>query len=382
VQPEDWAGLLRSEAHGMAGYHFAVPQGPYDLRLILAETHPALTTLQRSFSVGINGHTLATDICPAAIAGGFARPGEVLVAGVAASESGLRLEFSSNANVVGIALHRSTGDGRCRVTTRAWLPPVQVCDPTPPPVTTLRFLGHSGTFYWAIPESVARLVAIHQPQRAIATAGWYAGGKGVRFFAESPAADALLADGAGGWVAIQDSSWGPLEHPDEFETWMPRLIARVRAAGARPVLYAYSGPKRHTPEQRRCIQARYDDMGIRHQVPVVPCAAALALAEESEPGLDLYDADGHHLGIAGGSLFAFCWYRALCGPAAPHLVDHAVLGGRIALPTALATRLAGIADRACAGRGPGILAGIAPASDVHHHLPSQEPTCQSASSSA
>jgi hypothetical protein len=163
------------------------------------------------------------------------------------------------------------------------------------------------------------------------------------------------ADGGPDLVVIQDHSTAPRDKPDDFAECMPALIRRVRAAGAMPVLYAYNGPRRDTPAERRHIQAMYDAMGAAHGVPVIPCAAALALAEEREAGLDFHDDDAHHLGIAGGSLVAYTWYRALCGPDAPALRDTAVLAGHAQVADDLARRLIGYADQICAGR-PGILA--------------------------
>jgi hypothetical protein len=206
-----------------------------------------------------------------------------------------------------------------------------------------------------MPETVARLVALHRPDLRLEPEAFYAGGKSVRFFVASPDAAQLLDGGRHDLVVLQDSSWGPLEQPQDFTTCMSRMIERVLASGARPLLYAYSGPKRHRPDDRRRIQAAYDTMGARFDVPVVPCAEALALAQEAEPGLDFHDPDDHHLGIAGGTLYACCWYRTLCGMDAPALTDVAVLDGRIALPPDLAGRLAALADRVCAGRRTGIL---------------------------
>jgi hypothetical protein len=357
IAPAAWAGVARSEAFGMSAYRLDLPPGIYAVRLIVAETHPALDSLARTFSVSVCGETVVPALCPAAMAGGFARVGAVRIGGVPVAGQGLELGFSSGATLAGLEVTDDDAGAPRTVEMTAWAPRPLAAIPAGPVARRSRMLvlGHSGSFYWAMPESVSRLVALHRPGLRIDTAAYYAGGKGVRHFLEAPETARLLDGGGHDLVVLQDSSWGPLEHPAEFAACMPRLIERVRAAGAQPVLYAYSGPLRHAPEQRRRIQDLYDAMGASHGVAVMPCAAALALAQEELPDLDLHDVDGHHLGIAGGVLYASCWYRTLCGPAAPTLRDRAVLAGHAELPPALSAVLAGIADRACAGRGPGVL---------------------------
>lgn len=354
IAPAGWADLLRHEAFAMSAYRLDLPPGTYAVRLIVAETFPAMSALARTYDLLLAG-AVAAQVGPCRIAGGFARPGEVRLRGVRVGAGGLELGFGPEATAVGLEV--TPDDAVPAVETAAWLPPPPA-DPPPSPAarrTSLRFVGNSGAFYWAMPETAARLVALHLPGHRLDPAAFYAGGKDACFFRDAPGAAALIASERGGLVAIQDSSGGPLDAPAAALAGLTGLIGQVRAAGAEPVLYAYSGPLRHDPGQRRRIQALYDALGARHGVAVVPCAAALALAQEELPGIDFHDPDGTHLGIAGGTLYACCWYRILAGPAAPRLRDRAVLGGRIALPDDLSARLADIADRVCAGRGPGLL---------------------------
>lgn len=355
IEPPGWAGLLRHEAYGMAAYRLDLPAGVYAVRLLVAETFPAMSALERTYEVRLAGVVVAR-ICPYRIAGGFARPGEVRLRGVRVGTGGLELGFGPAANLVGLEISADIADVAPAVACAAWLPSPAAA-PSEPVLrrTSLRFVGNSGSFYWAMPETVAYLVARHLPGQRLDTTAFYAGGKDAAFFRDAPGAAAVITAERGGLVSIQDSSGGPLDAPEASTAGLDGLIAQVRAAGSEPVLYAYSGPLRHDPGQRRRIQAHYDAIGARHGVAVVPCAAALAQAQEELPGVDFHDPDGVHLGIAGGTLYACCWYRMLAGPAAPPVRDRSVLGGRIALPDALSARLAAIADRVCAGRGAGLL---------------------------
>ena len=353
IAPAPWAGLLQSEAFGMQGYHLAVPRGRYDVRLVVAETHPTQGSMERTWSWSCNGTAVPGTVCPSRVAGGFARGGEVRLAGVTVGDAGLHLEFSPNANLAGIEVLPAHGGSG--VSTAAWAP-LTVTE-APAAASTVRrvrlgCIGNSGTFYWAIPESVGRMIALERDDLRLETNAFYAGGQGVRFFHEAPQTAELLA-GKHDLVMLQDSSWGPLEDPATFTTWMPRLIARVRASGAQPVLYAYSGPKRHSPAQRRQLLRLYAEVALSEDVPMIPCAAALALAEEralgdpTAPVRDFHDADAHHLGMAGGWLYACCWYRLLTGSDPLALHETTLLAGQAVVPTPLARWLAAIANEVC-----------------------------------
>jgi len=360
VHPAAWGGLLRSEAFDLKTYRFDVPAGVYQVGLIVAETFPSLESLQRTFSVSINGRIVVSAVTPAVVGGGFARAGKVTIRGVAVGAGGLEVGFSSRAALAGIEVLPDLPEVPCSVTTSAWAPELERTQPQGHKSRKIRMhvIGNSGSFFWAVPESSARLVALHSDFR-LDISTFYAAGRGVRFHLEAPAVAATLAAGGLDLVVIQDHSSGPLDKPDDFATCIPELIRRVRAAGALPVLYAYSGPQKYSVKERRKIQEKYDDMGAAHRVPVIPCAAALALAMEREPQLDFHDHDTHHLGIAGGSLAVYTWYRALCGAGASVLRDRAVLDGYAELPPELSRTLARIADEACVGRGSGILKKVA-----------------------
>jgi hypothetical protein len=281
----------------------------------------------------------------------------VILHGLRAEPDGLLLRVPPNAGFHGLELTPESADRVPSMATAA-LAPASMLTPAPPPAAGCRtvrllFIGHSGTANWAMPETIARLIALHQPGWCIETEALINGGKGARWFLESPAVTARIATGGADAVVLQDSSWGPIEQPDDFVAAIPELIARVRAAGMRSLLYAYSGPRRHTTAERLALQARYDAIGRDLKVPVIPCAAALAAAESAEPTYHWQDPDQHHLGLFAGYLNACVWYRALTGESAIAHHERSVMGGRCLVPAARGAALAAIADQVC--RGPAIL---------------------------
>ena len=346
--PAGLAGLLRTECYGMSSYRFALPAGGYTVRLVVGETFETLKTLERTFTLSLNGQPLREALQPSAVAQGFGRAGQVIIKGVRLAGDELRIEFSAGASIYGIEIRTGQPGDQFSIECAA-LAPACVAPVASGATRTIRFLfiGHSGTFFWAIPETVARMVALNHPSVRLAIAAFYAGGKGVQFFFESPEVQSKLQNERFDFVVLQDSSWGPIEHPEEFEMYMPKLIASVRAAGATPILYAYSGPLRHTAEQRQHLQDRYSDMGRRMGVPVVPCAAALLRVLAEDPQQNYHNPDKHHLGMLAGYLFACCWYRALCGQSARNHTEHTTLAGHVQVPAAKARYLADISDQVC-----------------------------------
>ena len=355
LYPERLAGLLRGECYGMSAYRFSLPDGVYTMRLLLAETFETLTSLNRRFSITLNGVPLADAIQPAAIAGGFARAGELCIHGVRVDGHGLDIGFSEGANVYGIEIVAGSPADRLMLASTA-LAPFQ---PQPVAETAVRhrprmlFVGNSGTFFWAIPETVARMVALHQPTLSLRHDAYYAGGKGVRYFLESPEVRQRLQPGAFDFVVLQDTSEGPIADPDQFRACMPELIELVKSTGAQPILYAYNAPMCYTLAQRRQLQDLYCEVGRRMHVPVVPCAAALAYVLQHDPAQNYHNPDQHHLGMMGGYLMACCWYRALCGASALQHSEHTTLAGHVEIPAEKARYLAEVSDMICTQYGIG-----------------------------
>ena len=355
LAPASHAGLLHCQCRGVEGYRFLLPEGHYRVTLVVAWTFETLAAKDQAFAVSLGGEQLTT-IQPSAVAGGFCRAGLVVLDGLAPKDGELRLDFGDGGSVCGIQVTISDSTVPSVTTKALDAHAVPAVPQRPGDATAVRmlFVGHGGLTHWALPQSVARMLALAQHRTQLDIDMICHGGKDSRFFAESPEVRAKMAAGPWDYIVLQGSSWAPIERPAVFDEWMPRLISMVREHNAKPILFAYAAGGRFTAAQQRILSDRYDAMGEIHRVPVVPCAKALINAMEALPGQNYHDPDQHHLGMFGAYLYAATWFKRLTGRSASELTEASILDGHLTLPHKLAGRLAGIADLAC-GIKPAIL---------------------------
>ncbi len=342
--PEDWGDLIRTECYGLQSYRFDLSPGSWRIRLIVAETHEVLSSMQRGFSLTLNGQTLGGSITPAMVAQGFARVGEVLIEGFEVQSDGLEIRFSENANIYGIEIIPFNGS-EYSVSSIALAPqrlvPLNLQAKHQP---RFLFIGHSGTFYWAIPQTVQRLINQEHPEILMDITTWYRGGRDIEFFYKAHEPETLMLENEYDYIVIQDSSCGPIESPAVLEVFMPRMIEKVRASGATPLIYAYGARRQYHMDQRRDLMRRYETIGRTHNVAVIPCAAALVAAMEDHPDVDFIHSDGTHLRLRAGYLMACTWYRALTGQSAAKIQNPITLGGYVIPPENIALEMAAVAD--------------------------------------
>lgn len=354
LYPPAYADLLRHEGFAMKAYRFSVHPGTYTIRLVLAETHETLSTLTRSYTLAINGLPLDREVRPFEVAGGHGTAGILTVRGITVDADELCLDFGEKANVYGIEVI-STDSEPFSVDTQTLASKAVEPVPRADSARDIRvlFIGHSGTFFWAIPETVARMVNVGHPSVYVHTDAVYHGGKGVDFFYRSEKARAKLGERTWDYVVVQDSSWGPIKFPETFKEYMPKLLQLVRDHGAQPLLYAYGGPLSNSAEDRQYIMDLYAAMGREHSVPVVPCLAAQKVVLLEDPEQNYHNPDRHHTGMMAGYLYAAVWYRALTGCSAHALPEHTTLGGHVTVPEEKAAYLSDVADRVCREHGIG-----------------------------
>lgn len=359
--PPTLSELLRTECVDIRACSFDLAPGFYTVRLIVGETFEGVASFERRFDLTVNGRKLPKPLHPFVIAQGFARAGVVTLSHVKVETAGLTLLFDGTpyncqANLYGIEVLPGESGGDLQVREEALAPQKLSQPPKPSPAARrlgIYFAGNSGLFFWAIPQTLQRMISFSHPQLNVEIDGFFSGGKNVRFFEEAPEVEKGLTSKSWDYCSLMDSSAGPIEDISTFEECIPRLIEKVRAAGTQPVLYAYNGPSRFTHDQRQSLQKRYTQMGATHRVPVIPCADALNRAIAAFPGQNFHNPDQHHLGMLGGFLFACVWYRALTGQSAKNLPEHTTLAGYVTVPEKWAKPLIEIADETCLTHGIG-----------------------------
>jgi len=130
---------------------------------------------------------------------------------------------------------------------------------------------------------------------------------------------------AGRWdvVVLQEQSQFPSvawSRDNEMAPAARTLVDKIRAAGARPLLFSTWAHRDGWPEQaltqasmQAAIDAAYLSIGGQLGVGVVPVGEAWTAALAAEPGVALWQDDGSHPTAAGTYLAAAVFYAALFG---------------------------------------------------------------------
>lgn len=352
-------GIYRTERHGLSAYRFAVSQGTYTLRLHFAETFGCnYTEGRRSFSVHVGEGEICSEFDPYREAGGFARPVVLEVAGCCPNDDGqIVVGFKQGGMINAIELERTASEAprasalRAGKLTRVCAPCeryVGASMPFDPDGTAWRvlFIGNSGTFYWAIPESLQAMLATGQSAVRITPEKALRGGQTLAFHFEETDVTERIAAGGYDLVVLQEGSANLTDSLTETRDYVGRFDRVIREAGARTVLYAYPGRAAFTDAHRRKITAVHAELAERYRTVLVPACEALRLAKAERPDVVYHDADGTHLGMFGGYLAACTFYAVFSGlPAAGHPAP-AILAQQVPIAPEMARFCQRIADRA------------------------------------
>jgi hypothetical protein len=186
------------------------------------------------------------------------------------------------------------------------------------------FVGNSLTFENSMPSLVGRLAAADEGAEPVFAVQYVAGGWRLQKAARDRSLRGLLAlhwD----FVVLQENSRVPSlprAHLREFVPAAKSLHARVRAGGARTVLfmtwgYEHGDSLNYDHDSYAAMQSRladgYWDVAARLPAHVAPVGLAWAEALRRDPGLDLWARDGMHPSRLGSYLAACVLYRALTG---------------------------------------------------------------------
>ncbi|WP_191621430.1 amidohydrolase family protein [Marinihelvus fidelis] len=131
---------------------------------------------------------------------------------------------------------------------------------------------------------------------------------------QGPALDLLLEQYDWDVVVLQGHSREPVdpERSAVFSSAAVELSARVRAAGARPVLFMTWG-YRDQPDMIEPLSRAYLAAAESAGADVAPVGWALDAARKALPGTDFFAADGRHPSLAATYLAANVFYARLVG---------------------------------------------------------------------
>jgi hypothetical protein len=151
------------------------------------------------------------------------------------------------------------------------------------------------------------------------------GGYSLRQHWKSRTALIKIRNGHYTHVVLQGHSLSAIDHPDELAEDAARFNTEIAAAGSRTVLYETWARKPNTSIYRHHSLIRtFDDMsgridsaysGIakRLHVELAPVGGAFVRAFRSDPGVQLWNADGSHPSLAGSYMAACVLYGAITG---------------------------------------------------------------------
>ena len=185
------------------------------------------------------------------------------------------------------------------------------------------FVGNSLTFRNDLPALVHELGS---PRDPIFAASYTAGGWQLRGFAHDHGLERLLHDVHWDVVVLQEQSQIPSfpaeQRAREFDPYVGLLAQKIRAAGARPLLFltwGYRTGDRHNVAhdtfaamQQRLVDG-YTTAARELRLQIAPVGLAWAEALRRRPQLELWADDGRHPSREGSYLAACVFYATLTG---------------------------------------------------------------------
>jgi hypothetical protein len=126
-------------------------------------------------------------------------------------------------------------------------------------------------------------------------------------------------------VILQEQSLRPAIAPEKFDAAVENLAARIRATGAKPMLYATWGRHAESADLEKHgltnetmtyrLAASYAAIGEKLDIPVAHAGLAFYEIYTSESSIDLYNPDLSHPSYAGSYLAAAALYTKIFGKA-------------------------------------------------------------------
>lgn len=183
------------------------------------------------------------------------------------------------------------------------------------------FLGNSYTYHHNLPEIVQAFVNATPGLPKIEARSVTRGGSTLDdLYRLTPALDALRA-GPWDYVVIQEHSLlgfnsyngdQVIQSPDAFHNSVRQWTREIRAAGARPILFA-TWAREKRPEFQPYLDWAYAEAARLHDAILIPAGTAFQRTLKEESSIKLYQPDGAHPSQAGSYLAACVFVHTLFG---------------------------------------------------------------------
>lgn len=114
------------------------------------------------------------------------------------------------------------------------------------------------------------------------------------------------------YVVLQEHSMRPLDEPAKLVEFVKLFDAKIKAAGARTLLFV-TWPKKDAPENQEKVTKAFTALGKELNATLVQVGPAWERSIKERPTVELYDEDGHHPSPFGTYLSALVFHRVLHG---------------------------------------------------------------------
>ena len=182
------------------------------------------------------------------------------------------------------------------------------------------FLGNSYTYYNSLPDMVAA-ISNSTPGRRIETKSVTRGGATLQDLWHLTNALETLRSGTWDYVVLQDQStlgenyvdgkWG-VNEPNGLLRWVRIWNAEIQRKNAKPMLYLTWGRKAY-PEFQTGLNYAYAEAAREIGATISPVGLAWKRIRETQPQIELFDADGTHPSPLGTYLNACVFVEVLMG---------------------------------------------------------------------
>ncbi|RJF96733.1 SGNH/GDSL hydrolase family protein [Noviherbaspirillum cavernae] len=194
-----------------------------------------------------------------------------------------------------------------------------------PPMRIL-FIGNSYTYYNDMPQLLARLASVSGVARPVQAETIAVGGASLKSHWDKGQAQAVIGRGKWDYVVLQEHSLLPLREPTATRHAIRLFHERIKAAGAKTILYL-TWARAHAPQTQAELNRAYDSIGKEPGISVAPVGPAWLFARKADPGIPLYESDDSHPSILGSYLAAYVFHVVLFGQAPQRLMAPGGLSG-------------------------------------------------------